>query len=426
MDADYQQLLQRLGVALALGLLIGMERGWERRELPEGQRVAGFRTFGLISLLGGITIELTGASREIFLAAALAAVALMLALGYWRESERDQSISITTAIAGLLTFGLGALAGNGELTAAASTAVVVTLLLGFKAELHGLLLRIDRQELLATLRLLLISVVLLPILPNTGFGPWAAFNPYEIWWMVVLIAGISYVGYFAIRLLGPERGLLVTGFFGGLVSSTAVALSLSRREHDSQHAGEMAAAAIVCASATMFPRMLVIVAVAAPSLVAPLAWPLLVAAALGFAGAGWYAWRARDSSAGEISQELEPGNPLNLWFALKFGMALALIMVLARAGKELLGNSGLLIFAGISGLADVDAITLTVSSMLNAGQANWQTATLAILITAAVNTCVKPALVTLTAGMRAAVRVWIPLLIALAGGAIALWASVLR
>ena len=224
LDPGNLSLVGRLAVALAIGLLIGLERGWERRELAEGQRAAGFRTFGMIGLLGGVTAQIGGS----FLAVVGAAVGIFVALGYWREPWRGQDVSITGLIAALLTFSLGALAGVGETTAASSTAVVVTLLLGFKPELHGIIRGLERLELLATLRLLLISVVLLPVLPNAGYGPWQAFNPYRTWWMVVLVAGISYIGYFAIRVLGEKRGILLTALCGGLVSSTAVTVNLAR------------------------------------------------------------------------------------------------------------------------------------------------------------------------------------------------------
>ena len=264
MYAENLDTLERLGVALALGLLIGLERGWERRELPEGERVAGFRTFGLISLLGGVTTVLLPDSRPALFGSMIAVLGVVVALGYWRESERSKDLSLTTTVAELLTFALGALAGAGNLIAAAATAVVATLVLGFKPEMHELLERIERPELLATLRLLLISVVLLPILPDRGFGPWSAVNPYSIWWMVVMVAAISYVGYFGIRLLGSERGLLITGLFGGLVSSTAVTASFARLGKDQSREGqELVAAGIVLASATMFPRMLVMTTVVA-------------------------------------------------------------------------------------------------------------------------------------------------------------------
>jgi uncharacterized membrane protein (DUF4010 family) len=421
MGLDNAQLFERLGVALALGLLMGMERGWERRGLAEGLRVAGLRTFGLISLLGAVTVAIAGNSRGLLLAAVALGVGAILALGYWRESRSEAEFGVTTEIAAMLAFGLGALAGYGELAAASSAAVVVTLLLGFKPELHGLLQRIEREELLATLRLLLISVVLLPILPNKGFGPWEAFNPYQLWWMVVLIAGISYLGYVATRMLGARRGILLTGLFGGLVSSTAVAIALAHRVRDDEPTRRVCAAAIVAAAATMFPRMLVIAVVVAPPLLAPMVYPLALAAVVAFGPAAWYARSAGDRPVNWDDPGLQPQNPLDLGFALKFGLLLAVIMVLARAAMATMGAHGLYGLAAISGLVDVDAITLSAASMFTQGQTALASAAVAILIAAVVNTIVKPTLVMVISGRRIAWRVWLPLLAALGAGALGCW-----
>ena len=410
------QLLERLAIALALGLLIGLERGWEYRQLPEGGRVAGIRTFGLVGLLGAIAVQLGGPAHELFLSSAILGVALLMGLGYWRESGRGDDVSITTAIAALLTFTLGAMAGAGHVAPAASAAVVVTLILGFRAELHGLVFKIEHQELTATLRLLLISVVLLPVLPNRGFGPWESFNPYEIWWMVVMVAALSYLGYFAMKILGERRGVLVTGLLGGMMSSTAVTLTLAPVAMESDQMHELVAAAVLSASAVMFPRMLVIVAIVAPPLVAPLAPPLIAAAVVTLVGAGWYAWRSREVTLSGRSQEVSGRNPLDLWFASKFGILLALIMVLTRAAKGLLGNRGVFALSGISGLVDVDAITLSVSSMFKQGQMGMPAAASAILLPAAINTLVKPAVMTPIAGIRASLRVWLVLIASLAAG----------
>lgn len=417
MRAENLEILERLGVALALGLLIGLERGWERRELPEGERVAGFRTFGLISLLGGVTVLLAPNSRALLFASVAAVLGVVVAAGYWRESERSKDIGLTTTVAELLAFALGALAGEGDLMAAASTAVVVTLLLGFKPELHGLVARIERPELLATLRLLLISVVLLPILPNHGFGPWQAINPYRIWWMVVLVAGISYVGYFGIKLLGGERGVLATGLFGGMVSSTVVAASFSRLGRNRPESRELLATGVVIASATMFPRMLLIVAAVAPDLVVPLLAPLITASAVAFATAAFY---ARASSHQPIPEagELEPRNPLDLKMAVQFGLLLSTIMILVKAVSEWMGERGLYALAAVSGLAEVDAITLAVAAMSKHQEATIAVATLAILITAAVNTVVKAILVNAICGTQMGLRVAVALLAALLAGAV--------
>jgi uncharacterized membrane protein (DUF4010 family) len=421
MSPENAQLLERLAVALAIGLLMGLERGWEYRQLPEGGRIAGIRTFGLIALLGAIAVQLGGPYHELFLAAGILAVAFLMGIGYWRETMSSVDVSITTPIAALVAFSLGAMAGLGHLTIASSAAVVITMMLGFRIELHSLVAHIERAELTATLRLLLITVVMLPILPDRAIGPWQAFNPYQIWWMVVMIAVLSYVGYFANKFLGERRGVIVTGLFGGMTSSTAVTLTLSPIARTRKEERELIAAAILAASAIMFPRMLIIAAVVKPELAMKIAPPFAAATLLTAGGAGWFAWRSRATEPDSSTSELQTRNPLDLWFALKFGLLLSVIMVASRAAENLLGNRGLFTLAGISGLADVDAITLSVASMVKQGQANLEAAAIAVLIAAAVNTLVKPALMTFVAGFRAAIRVWIPLLVALAGGAAVAW-----
>ena len=419
------QLLGRLAVALAVGLLIGLERGWERRELPEGHRAAGLRTFGIIGLLGGLSAQLGENSGMVFPAVVVAVLGLLAALGYWRESSVDNDVSLTSAAAMLVTFCLGAFAGRGELAVAASTAVVVALLLSFKPELHGLIRHIERAELLATLRLLLISVVLLPVLPNRGFGPWDAFNPYQIWWMVVLVAGVSYIGYFAIRILGTKRGVFVTGLCGGLISSTAVALDLarlSRDEHES--APDALAAGATVASAMMFPRMLAVVAVAAPLLADRLARPLILACAVSFLAAVWLVWRDTKADPPGNAQRPEPSNPLDLITAIKFGLILATIMVLARGATARMGDQGLYLLSAVSGLVDVDAISLSAASMMSQGQISISVAANAVLIAATVNTLLKAALVLTVGGARMGWRVSIASMATLLAGGAGLWVLV--
>ena len=413
-------LLERLGVALAIGLLIGMERGWERRDRPEGSRTAGFRTFGLIGLLGGITAMIGGDSRVLLLSAVALALGAALVAGYWRETAREPDISLTTAIAGLITFGLGAIAGAGDRITASGVAVVVTLLLGIKPELHEMLRRIDRTELLATLRLLLISLVLLPILPNHEYGPWQAFNLYRIWWMVVLVAGISYVGYFATRLFGEHRGVLLTGFFGGLASSTAVALEFSRREERAPAEQNLMGAGIVVASAVMFPRIWLILIGVQSGLAQTLLVTLFTAGLTGLAIAAGLAWRARGHALEDL--RVDHDNPLDLAIAVRFGAIIAIIMVLTRAANAWLGSRGLCAFAAIAGLVDVDALTLTAASMSGAKQVSPAIAGLAVLIAAAVNTVVKVGIAATIAGSALSLRVGIGLAAMIAGGAIAYWA----
>ena len=206
-----------LGVALAIGLLIGLERGWRTRDREEGMRVAGLRTYGMISLLGGLSGILTQQVNAFFIGFVFLGLSSVLLLAYSKSIDKFGDFSITSIIASLITFTLGALTAFNHITLACASAVVITSLLGFKPLLHGWMKKLEQRELHATLELLLISVVILPILPDQGYGPWNAFNPYHIWWMVVLIAGISYLGYFAIRIGGNQHGPVLTGAFGGLV-----------------------------------------------------------------------------------------------------------------------------------------------------------------------------------------------------------------
>ena len=358
------QTLLHLGMALAVGLLIGTERGWHERDAQEGSRPAGIRTFALIALLGGLTAVLGGSVGPAAFIAGFALVGGLAALAYVRAASAPTGRSITTHVAMLIAFALGAIAGRGELELAASVAVVTTLLLGLKPAMHGWLRRISEAELMAGLKLLVISVVLLPVLPDRGYGPWQALNPYQIWWMVVLIAGTSFLGYGAARLLGPRRGIVVAGACGGLASSTAVTLSFARFAGQQPARAGLFAGGAMIASAVMFPRLLLIVAVAAPEFARLLAAPVLGAGlGLGLVAA-IVVWRSRGAAAAEGDAALGViANPLELGPALKFGLLLALIMLAARALNAWAGEGGVVLLGAVSGLADVDAVSLSMAHM---------------------------------------------------------------
>ena len=393
-DAD---IMWRLGAALLIGLLIGLERGWQDRELAEGQRVAGFRTCAVVSLLGAVGALLAPQIGGFGFAAMLLTLGLLLAAGYWQAMRATSDFSVTTMIAVLLAFALGALAGVGEILPAAAAAVAVTLILGLKPELHGLLKWIERDELLATLRLLVITVAVLPLLPNEGYGPWQALNPYRLWWMVVLIAGISYVGYFAIRLVGARRGLLLTGLLGGLASSTATAVTFSRMARERPASAPMLAAGAVLASTVMFPRLALLVALLAPAVLPDILRAFIPAVIVGGLVAAWLIRMAK-GGGGETSSFV-PDNPLNLRMAIQFGLLLTVLSLLAHAAEEWLGQTGVLALAALSGIADADAIILSLTSSWDPAQLDGTVIALAILIAAAVNTMVKAGL-TLSIGGR--------------------------
>jgi uncharacterized membrane protein (DUF4010 family) len=382
-----------LALSLAIGLLIGTERGWQERESPEGRRIAGIRTFGLIGLLGGFWALIGQALGILLLGIAFVAVAAVLIVAYIMDVQADRDVGITTLVAALLTFAMGAAAVLDYAMLAAASAVVTTAILALKGVLHRWLKLIQAVELHAALKLLLISVVLLPVLPNQGYGPWGALNPFEIWWMVVLIAGISFCGYVAVRLLGVNKGLVVTGFFGGLVSSTATTINLSRLPHRAKDYG-LVVAAIVVAAATMFPRMLIEIAVVNVALV-PRAIVPIGLMAVAAVTAALLLWRHTDATVGKDEWQLR--NPVELKVAIQFGLLLAAIMILVAGARAWFGEPGLYVLAGVSGLADVDAITLSLAR-LDAGEVSETGIINAITIAAMVNSAAKAVLASVIGG----------------------------
>jgi uncharacterized membrane protein (DUF4010 family) len=385
--------LINLGIALALGLLVGIERGWKERAAEEGSRIAGIRTFGLLGLLGGLWALLAEDMGNILLGISFLALTGILIAAYWRVYRADQDIGITTLVAALVTFALGALAVRNQIHIAITGAVVTVTLLSLKPTLHSWLRRLAPEEFYAALKLLLISVVLLPVLPNQGYGPWQALNPYQVWWMVVLIASLSFAGYLAMKMAGTERGILLTGLFGGVVSSTATTLTFARLAGQI-HMGRVLSVGTLIASATMFPRVLIEVGIVNPALLTHLAAPLGL---ITLVAAGYSVWLWRTTGDTHETATLRLKNPLQLKSALQFGLLLAAIMLLAEAFRAWLGEPGIYLLAALSGLADVDAITLSLANMARADLAA-DVASRAILLAALVNTLVKGILVFVIAG----------------------------
>ena len=382
-----------LGIALALGLMIGSERGWQERRAEEGSRVAGIRTFGLIGLLGGLWALLAQDMGETLLGFAFLGLTIVLVIAYRQGQQEGHDVGITTLIAALITFALGAFTVRGYAAPAAAGAVTTTALLSLKPTLHRWLSNLEAEEFYAALKLLLISVVLLPVLPNQGYGPWGVLNPYHIWWMVVLIAGLSFAGYIAMKAVGTERGILLTGLLGGLASSTATTLTFARLARRIQ-LGRVLAAGTLVASATMFPRVLVEVAVINPQLLPALAPPL---ALMTLTTIGYGLWLWRHHRAQPHTGKLPLHNPLELTSALQFGLLLSIILVLAEALRAWLGDTGIYLLAFISGIGDVDAITLSMARM-STQDLPATVAEHAILIATLTNTLMKGVLVISIAG----------------------------
>ncbi|MGO4915856.1 MgtC/SapB family protein [Pseudogemmobacter sp. W21_MBD1_M6] len=419
---DHFDIFIRLGLALAIGLLLGLERGWHGRKAAEGDRTAGIRTFALTGLLGGICGWLAVLTTPVFPALAFLALGALLAVSYWVSVKEDNDLGFTTEIALLLTFVLGVVSLLGEMAPAVAVAVVAALLLSMKPKLHSWIRHIRRLELEAVFKLALISGVVLPLLPDQGYGPGAVLNPYELWWAVVIVAGLSFVGYFAIRLAGAGVGILATGIFGGLASSTSTTLALARLARANDSMTDIAAAGIIVAGSVTFLRILALVGVFEPSLIVPLALPMGAMALTGLAGAA-LVYRATDRKQGPKGRIGSISNPFELTTALAFGAILAVVLLVVHYLKDWLGMRGVYAAATLSGISDVDALTISVSRLVGEDLLARHAA-IAIFIAVSVNTAVKGGISMVAGNTHLGLRVIAVYAAVIGVGSIGLWLGV--
>ena len=352
---DWADEALRIGAALAAGLLIGIERGWHLRGREDGSRVAGIRTFSLLGLTGGLA-GLLGAKGQPLIAGAIAVAACsVLVLGYANSlKERHDA---TTAIAALVTLTLSLLAGFGSYGLAIAVAAVVVLILAMRTELHGFVDRLDEADVKALARFAVIALGVLPFLPNQPMGPYGAWNPWILWWVVVLVTGFSFAGYVANRTIGARRGTIAVAVIGGLYSSTAVTQSLSQRL-GSGEGGGAEQAGIVLASAVMYVRVILLMAVLAPRIVWPFAVVVVFPLVVTWGAALWLYRKAPGSEAPS-----PPGNPIALVPALGFLAFIAVAAVIARWAEGRFGQEGIAGLLLIIGSMNVDAALVTAGGL---------------------------------------------------------------
>jgi len=380
--------LTAIALALALGLLVGVQRGWSQRKAPAGARFAGIRTFGLLGLIGGIA----GAFRTeapALAAVLLGAAALLVVIGYWRATARDSAISGTASIAALLTMASGYMAGSGNYAIASAASGMMVLILALRTRLHGWLRRLDEEEVIAIARFALIALVILPLLPDTPFGPYGAWRPRQLWLVVVMVSGFSFLGYFAAQHLGPSRGILATAAAGSMVSSTAVTAALAARLRDGDGDPAILNAGIALASAVMFVRVMVLSGALASFALPTLALFAVPGMLVSIVLCGWHLRR-------RARQESKPGAALALRNPLAFGPALVLMVlvmittVVARWVLERFGDAGLAAVLAITGAFDVDSAIITMGG-LPRGSLAPTTAGLVLLSPIVLNTLFKAA-----------------------------------
>lgn len=357
---DYGE-LTGLAAALALGLLVGIQRGWVQRREPAGHRFAGIRTYGLLGFAGGIAGALQASAQGLALVIMFASAALVV-LGYWRTTQREDNVSGTASLTGLITMACGFLAGSGQYALASAGTGVTVLVLAMRRQLHHWLRHLDEREMMAIARFALIALVILPLLPNTPYGPYGAWRPRQLWLVVVLVSGFSFAGYAAARLLGPSRGVLATAAAGALVSSTAVTASLAGKLRSGESDAAVCNAGIALASAVMFMRIM-----ALTGALAGFALPTLAAVAAPGMAVSLIAAAAmlsrRSDGLGADSEPLPVRNPFDIGPAL---LLMALTMALTVAARWVLagfGHAGLATVLAISGVVDVDSAIITMGNL---------------------------------------------------------------
>jgi len=379
-------LFLRFGVALAIGFLFGLQREFAHGD-PDRDIIAGERTFALFGLAGALAAM---AADE--LNSALAFVGIILIFGafitaaYLVDARKGQ-VGLTTEVAIVIAITTGSLAYWGYLTLALAIGIATTVMLSVKLETDRFARSLTREDISAALQLAVISAIVLPILPNQSFlpPPFDVLNPFKIWLMVVFISGISFLGYVAIKVIGPEQGIGITGFLGGLVSSTAVTLSFSERSNREPDLSKPFALAITVAWTVMFARVLVEVGVVYQPLL-ELVWiPITASGLVGLFYCLYLYFSQRTAEKGDI----DFSNPFDLGSAIKFGLLYGLVLLVSRAAQMYLGDTGLYISSIISGIADVDAITLSMAELSKTGVIAMPKAALAIILATMSNTAVK-------------------------------------
>ncbi|MBC8496060.1 MAG: MgtC/SapB family protein [Anaerolineales bacterium] len=401
---DQTQLFLRFGAAIAIGFMIGLQREFAKQKKKK-ELVAGERTFAILGLAGALAAmaaDHLGSPLPFF--GVILTLGIFTAVAYFIDAWRGH-IGLTTEVAMLVTIMVGALCYWGYLTLAVALGIVTTALLSLKLETDRFVRALTREDIFAALQFAVISAIILPVLPNESFlpPPFDVLNPFKIWLMVVFISGISFLGYVAIKVIGPEQGIGLTGFLGGMVSSTAVTLSFSERSNRQPELAKPFALAIMTAWTVMFSRVLIEVGVLNRALLSVVWIPLAAAGFVGLLYVFFLYFSQRAAEKGDI----QFSNPFDLGSAIKFGLLYALVLLISRAAQMYFGDTGILVSSLISGVADVDAITLSMAELSNTGGLDIAIASRAIVVAAMSNTIVKGG-IALMGGSKALRRALLP------------------
>lgn len=417
---DFGQ-LESFFIAFFIGALVGIER--THHQGTHSRSLAGIRTFILFAEFGAIAAWLSRAmaSSAVFVAGLVCTTAVLVASHVTQHRSNGEGAGVTTEMAAAVVYVLGALAVLGPALIAVALAIVTAGLLAMKATLHEAVGRISREELLATLRLLFASFIVLPLLPNRPVDPWGALNPFKLWLLVILISGLSMVGYVAMRAVGPSRGTMLAGLFGGLASSTAATLTFARQSRDRPGLSHTLATGVLLAWTVMFVRVIVLVGALRWPLLGPLAWPMLAMALVGLGLALW-ALRGRESTVDEEPRALGLKNPFRLWPAIKFAALFAVVLVVSRLVQMRSPGQGLYWVSALAGSTDVDTVVLSLAELHGKGDIGTELAVRGIVIASIANTVVKLVLLRALGTPQIARRMLVAAVgMSAAGGLVTVW-----
>ena len=418
---QYTDIFYRFGIALVIGFLVGLQRQ-HASEASDKEIFAGVRTFSLISVLGCGAAMLADVSGSSWTLPVIAAMLGVLASVAYYINALDGDTGVTTEIATLLTFVVGALCYWEQIALSVALGVVMTVLLSVKPETHRFAQLLTREDIYATLKFAVVSAIVLPVLPNQSYGPppFDVLNPYNIWLMVVFISGISFLGFVLMKVVGARRGIGLTGLLGGIASSTAVTLSFAQRSNKNQALAKPFSLAIIIAWAVMFVRVIVVVFTLEPALGRLLLWPMLLCLVVGGVYAG-YLFLIHPT---EEQYDVDFANPFELGPAIKFGLMYAVVLLVSKAAQVYFGDTGIYISSLVSSVAGVDAIALSMVDLVRAqsGAISMRVAANAIVLAALSNTVFKGGFA-LTTGSSELRRALLPglILLLITGAAAILW-----
>jgi uncharacterized membrane protein (DUF4010 family) len=402
----------QLGIALGLGLLVGLQREWAKSQ------AAGIRTFPLITVLGTLCAMLSERLGGWILGAGLAGVAAVLVAITVRGRDDQHDPGLTTEVAALVMYVVGAILVTGHTAIAIAVGGAVAVLLQWKEVLHGFVRRIGETEIRAVFRVVLIGMVVLPVLPDRAFGPYGVLNPFRIWLLVVLIVGLSVGGYLASRFIGQRAGSVLGGVLGGLISSTATTVGYARRSKESPASSPFAATVIAIASTIVFVRVMFEVSLVAPDILPDVAPQLLVMLAW-MALLSVVAYRLAHREKSEVAPSKDPAG---LMTAVGFGALYAIVLLAVAVAKVHFGQAGLYVVSALSGLTDMDAITLSTAEMMRAERVSIDTGWRMMLVGALSNIGFKMLAITALAHPRLTRRMALLFVAAIAGGLVLLFA----